>query len=64
VLLSVVVGVLGADNVASTIEGVSRAAGKTSAVSSEVLTAADNLGMQATKLRDDVSNFLENIRAA
>lgn len=45
-------------------KGVSRIAGKTSAVSSEVLISADNLGMQAEKLRADVSKFLENMRAA
>ena len=54
----------GADDVSHTIEGVSRTAGKTSAVSSEVLTSADSLGMQAEKLRADISKFLENIRAA
>ena len=54
----------GVDNLANTIEGVSRAAGKTSAASSEVLASADNLGMQAEKLRADVGKFLENIRAA
>ena len=53
--------VKGTDNVANTIEGVSRTAGKPSAVSFEVL---NNLGMQAEKLRADVSKFLENIRAA
>ena len=55
---------VGATDVSGTIAGVKDAAGETSAVSSRVLQAADDLGTQAAALRADVDRFLANIRAA
>jgi methyl-accepting chemotaxis protein len=54
----------GATDVSGTIAGVKDAAGETSAVSSRVLQAADELGTQAAALRADVDRFLAGIRVA
>jgi methyl-accepting chemotaxis protein len=54
----------GTDQVSSNISGVKQAAGDTGAAAILVLTSADELGVQAETLREDVGVFLANVRAA
>jgi methyl-accepting chemotaxis protein len=54
----------GTREVTKNIIGVNREIGETGTASSQVLTAADDLGRQAASLRADVGSFLVNIRAA
>lgn len=54
----------GTEQVSSNIGGVKQAAGDTGEAAVLVLTSANDLGMQASTLRNDVGEFLANIRAA
>jgi methyl-accepting chemotaxis protein len=54
----------GTSQVSSNIDVVTSAAGKTGAVAGQVLTSAEELNGQAAMLRQKVSGFLANIRAA
>jgi len=54
----------GAGEVSRNIEGVSAAAGETGDASNKVLSAAGTMRHEAGALRQQVSNFLEKIRAA
>ena len=52
------------ETVSSNIAGVSRAANDTGAAASQVLGASGHLSAQATRLSDEVSRFIEGVRAA
>jgi methyl-accepting chemotaxis protein len=54
----------GTSNVSSNITGVTQAVGKTGAAASEVLGASRELATQSDALRQQVSRFLNEIRAA
>ena len=54
----------GSKAVASTIEEVDRAAGATGASVGRVSEASASLGVQSTRLRDEVEKFLTRVRAA
>ncbi|HVJ34448.1 MAG TPA: methyl-accepting chemotaxis protein [Terriglobia bacterium] len=54
----------GTQEVANNVGGVTEAAGETGSAATEVLTAASILSRQASSLRDSVTHFLQEIRAA
>ena len=54
----------GTSDIATNIEGVSRAASDTGAAATQVLSAAGELSKQSEMLRSDVDNFLATVRAA
>ncbi|HVJ41014.1 MAG TPA: HAMP domain-containing methyl-accepting chemotaxis protein [Dongiaceae bacterium] len=54
----------GTQEVANNVGGVTEAAGETGSAATEVLTAANVLSRQASSLRDSVTHFLQEIRAA
>jgi len=54
----------GTGQVSSNISGVNQSADKTGAAANKVLSSAEQLSGQASKLRADVDRFLGNIRAA
>lgn len=54
----------GTEDVSRSIAHVSNAAGNTAAASSQVLSAASELSQQAEKMRENVSRFLAEVRAA
>ncbi len=54
----------GTSEVASNIVGVNHGASETESASTEVLSAAKSLASESTRLKSDVSNFLNNVRAA
>lgn len=54
----------GTSEVASNIVGVTKAAGETGQASSQVLESARELSKQADTLRNQVSSFIETVRAA
>ena len=54
----------GAQEVSSNIAGVSQAAEQTGTVSTEVLSASNELNQQANDLRNEIDRFLGRIRAA
>lgn len=54
----------GTDQVSSNIAGISESIGKTDTSANDVLTAADGLSEQSGILRNQVSTFIEKIRAA
>lgn len=55
---------IGTREVTSNIAGVTRAAGETGTTASQVQVAASELSQQSEKLRAQVDNFLETVRAA
>jgi methyl-accepting chemotaxis protein len=54
----------GTSDIATNIEGVSRAATDTGSAATQVLGAAGELSKQAETLRRDVDEFLATVRAA
>jgi methyl-accepting chemotaxis protein len=54
----------GAHEVATNIVGVSQAAAETGAAAAQVLSSADGLAEQATRLRHELDQFLGTVRAA
>jgi methyl-accepting chemotaxis protein len=54
----------GTAEVSSNITGVTQASQQTSAGSTQVLSAASELAQNGEKLRLEVSNFLQTVRAA
>ncbi|MBR0695399.1 methyl-accepting chemotaxis protein [Bradyrhizobium lablabi] len=54
----------GTSEVSANVGSVNEAATETGSAAMQVLTAADDLSHQSTKLRTDVNTFLEKIRAA
>jgi methyl-accepting chemotaxis protein len=54
----------GTTEVSSNIIGVTRAASESSSASTEVLVSAGNLASQSERLRSEVSQFLDRVRAA
>jgi methyl-accepting chemotaxis protein len=54
----------GTGEVSSNMEGISKAAGETGAASGQVLSATRELSGQATRMSDEIDNFLHKIRAA
>lgn len=54
----------GTAEVSSNISGVTQAAGETGAAASQVLSAAGGLSREAERLRDEVTTFLDTVRAA
>ena len=54
----------GTNEVSANIVGVTRAASESSAASSQVLSSASELSAQSARLRQEVSRFLESVRAA
>jgi len=54
----------GTQEVTANISGVTKAAGETGQAASQILLASSGMGEQSKKLREEVSKFLDTVRAA